>query len=247
MNRDKINEQQRLRRKLNKQQGKAYKVLYKAIKDGVLNKAPCEICGNEKAKARHEDYSKPLEVKWICDNHGKYSTKIIKCKRCQKETSNYKFCSYSCAASYTQTNHRFQGKVNKCKRCLKETKNIFCSKTCAALFNRAKALEYSTKTKCIDVENTSLKDLELFYGKTFSKPALRKLAREKLKTAGGLKECYICGYSKHVQTCHIKAVSNFDKSYTINQINSMSNLVSLCPNCHWELDNGLICIIKKDE
>ncbi len=39
-----------------------------AIKTGVLIKQPCERCGN-KAQAHHEDYSKPLLVKWLCPKH----------------------------------------------------------------------------------------------------------------------------------------------------------------------------------
>lgn len=37
-----------------------------AIRDGSLNAAPCEICGEIKTEAHHEDYAKPLEVRWLC-------------------------------------------------------------------------------------------------------------------------------------------------------------------------------------
>lgn len=29
-------------------------------------KQPCELCGNEKAHAHHEDYSDRLNVRWLC-------------------------------------------------------------------------------------------------------------------------------------------------------------------------------------
>lgn len=54
--------------------------------------------------------------------------------------------------------------------------------------------------------------------------------------------CEICGYSNHVEVAHIKAVSDFDDSTTISEINSLSNLIGLCPNHHWELDNGYLKI-----
>lgn len=40
-----------------------------AIRDGRLSKSPCEICRNPIAHAHHDDYSKPLEVRWLCTTH----------------------------------------------------------------------------------------------------------------------------------------------------------------------------------
>jgi hypothetical protein len=39
------------------------------IKRGKIIKQPCCICGNPKAEAHHEDYSKPLDVIWYCREH----------------------------------------------------------------------------------------------------------------------------------------------------------------------------------
>lgn len=36
-----------------------------AIESGKLVRQPC-ACGNEQSQAHHEDYSKPLEVVWLC-------------------------------------------------------------------------------------------------------------------------------------------------------------------------------------
>jgi hypothetical protein len=40
-----------------------------ALRDGRLTRQPCEVCGNEKSEAHHDDYSKPLDVKWLCKRH----------------------------------------------------------------------------------------------------------------------------------------------------------------------------------
>lgn len=34
----------------------------------VLERQPCEVCG-KKAEAHHDDYSKPLDVRWLCKRH----------------------------------------------------------------------------------------------------------------------------------------------------------------------------------
>lgn len=54
--------------------------------------------------------------------------------------------------------------------------------------------------------------------------------------------CEICGYNKHVEVAHKKSVSSFDDSSTILQINDIANLIGLCPNHHWEFDNGILNI-----
>lgn len=39
------------------------------IRDGRIQRQPCEICGDAKAQAHHEDYSRPLDVRWLCFKH----------------------------------------------------------------------------------------------------------------------------------------------------------------------------------
>ena len=40
-----------------------------AIRDGRLIRKPCEVCGSLKSEAHHEDYSRPLDVIWLCRKH----------------------------------------------------------------------------------------------------------------------------------------------------------------------------------
>lgn len=40
-----------------------------AIRGGRMTRQPCEVCGKEQAHAHHDDYSKPLDVRWLCTTH----------------------------------------------------------------------------------------------------------------------------------------------------------------------------------
>jgi len=46
-----------------------YLLVRKAIQTGKLLKQPCEVCGKQNAFAHHDDYEKPLQVKWLCNYH----------------------------------------------------------------------------------------------------------------------------------------------------------------------------------
>ena len=47
----------------------AHHAVSNAIRDGRLIKQPCEVCNEQKAQAHHDDYSKPLDVRWLCTKH----------------------------------------------------------------------------------------------------------------------------------------------------------------------------------
>lgn len=53
--------------------------VYLAIKEGKIVRQPCEKCG-EKSEAHHPDYSKPLEVKWLCIIHHTEEHRCLKQK-----------------------------------------------------------------------------------------------------------------------------------------------------------------------
>jgi hypothetical protein len=46
----------------------AHSKVYRAMKNGVLVRQPCFICG-DKSEAHHPDYSRPLDVVWLCPPH----------------------------------------------------------------------------------------------------------------------------------------------------------------------------------
>lgn len=50
----------------NPEKYKAHMKVFNAIQKGVLMREPCSVCGEGKAHAHHEDYTKPLDVIWLC-------------------------------------------------------------------------------------------------------------------------------------------------------------------------------------
>lgn len=47
-----------------------------ALAKGELVKRPCEKCGDVVSQAHHSDYSKPLDVVWLCVKHHKEADKM---------------------------------------------------------------------------------------------------------------------------------------------------------------------------
>jgi hypothetical protein len=47
----------------------AHIVVQKALRKGLLTRQPCGLCGSENAHAHHPDYSKPMEIEWLCHVH----------------------------------------------------------------------------------------------------------------------------------------------------------------------------------
>jgi len=48
---------------------KAHQVVNYAIKSKRLFNQPCEICGKNETHGHHDDYDKPLNVRWLCAEH----------------------------------------------------------------------------------------------------------------------------------------------------------------------------------
>lgn len=75
-NRDLINQKRKLypsykahaiRR--NPLKNKVRNALQAKIRQGKIKRLPCEVCGEIKSQAHHNDYSKPFEVNWLCAEH----------------------------------------------------------------------------------------------------------------------------------------------------------------------------------
>lgn len=47
----------------------AHSAVASAVKYQKLLAEPCEVCGSLKTVAHHDDYNKPLIVRWLCQPH----------------------------------------------------------------------------------------------------------------------------------------------------------------------------------
>lgn len=52
-----------------KKQQRAYRLVFEALNQGRLQQGKCEICGTDQTEAHHDDYDKPLVVRWLCRQH----------------------------------------------------------------------------------------------------------------------------------------------------------------------------------
>lgn len=51
------------------EQNRAARAVNYAISTGKLTRQPCEICGERQVHAHHDDYSQPLNIRWLCHSH----------------------------------------------------------------------------------------------------------------------------------------------------------------------------------
>ncbi len=59
------------------QKTRARWMLAHAVKRGKLIRGSCQTCGKPNGQAHHDDYSKPLDVKWFCPlHHREYEDKM---------------------------------------------------------------------------------------------------------------------------------------------------------------------------
>ncbi len=142
----------------------------------------------------------------------------------------------------------------KCLRCgnnLKKQQTKYCSKTCR-LKPPAFCKNCGHKVKRINGQDRAFCELckqdwagrgdkvlrDVIYDihhKSSAFSLVRSRARAIVKDEPQV--CEKCGYDKHVEVCHIKAISTYEMNTLLSVINDRKNLVLLCPNCHWEFDN----------
>lgn len=69
---------------------------------------------------------------------------------------------------------------------------------------------------------------------------IRKHARYQLELQSIPEACVVCSYDTYVECCHLKPICEFPDTALLSDVNSVGNLVFLCPNHHKEFDTGTL-------
>lgn len=56
----------------------AHQCLRSALKRGLVLQSKCEVCGDADTEAHHDDYDKPMVVRWFCRLHHKAEHRRLK-------------------------------------------------------------------------------------------------------------------------------------------------------------------------
>ncbi len=153
------------------------------------------------------------------------------CKNCEKSTENPKFCTKSCAAIYNNK------KFPKRKR-----KQHYC-RHCNVKVPSRRTTCNDCNPSYVDWSMRTVRDCLMLNNKHTNKyRRIRDNSRYNYDNSSRPRYCEICKYDKYYEVCHIKPIHLFGLDAPISVINALGNLIALCPNCHWELDNGLVTI-----
>ena len=153
------------------------------------------------------------------------------CLNCSQHTENPKFCSRSCSTSYSNRMSPKRTLTRKCRLCEAVVRN-YRSALCETHYVEAKETKYLTTTVGEYRDRLSVKGKH----KSWANSHIRNFARSWNKSLRK-QPCRKCGYTLHVELAHIRPVSDFPDEALLTEINAESNMIPLCPNCHWEFDN----------
>lgn len=167
-------------------------------------------------------------MKVICHNCG---VEFNKQPGQVKKSPNH-FCSKSCAA---KRNNQITPKRQPSGRCVSCNRIILASqKYCSR--------ECRLKTTSVQ-HTTTIGDYRKQHSKRNFHVNIRKQSRYEYMRSDKPKECFYCGYIKHIDVCHIRDISDFPDDTLIKEVNHIDNLIALCPTHHWEFDHN--CLDEK--
>lgn len=240
---------------------------YKNAKTNDVFEFVCKKCGEIFFKTKREISKNKGKIPVFCsqDCQKQYYKDdcyiTVKCENCGKEKEILKgdynksktkkfFCNHSCSAEYNNKIRGYNssnlwirkdenGKnqkrgYNKCPICgkLKNYKSLVCD-DCRKKEQRNGFLERTLR---------SFIGEDMTYS-THKCGTIRKKSREILEESKVEKVCAYCknhDFDDILEVHHIKGIMSFDRDTKMKEINSLPNLIWLCPNHHIMLEKGLI-------
>lgn len=143
---------------------------------------------------------------------------------CSNMTSNPRFCSRSCSAVVTNSEHPRKEREGNCRSC--GVAIYSCHRLCE---------------QCRTMGGRANQTIEDVITRTGHRSSANVRVREHARYVGrmhNMNKCRVCGYTLHVEICHLTPISSYPITTKLSEVNNPRNLVALCPNHHWELDNG---------
>ena len=149
----------------------------------------------------------------------------MKCLNCQVETTNPKFCSRSCSASYNNKIYIKRKPEHFCMVCRTPINNLnkFCSLYC--------------KNKYKETKNKKLTNSERV--SRYRRNAKLKMIEYK----GG--KCEVCGYNKCIAALDFHHIDPLEKDFALGSkisswdivVKELDKCIMVCSNCHREIHN----------
>ena len=175
----------------------------------------------ERSRKLIEEYNKNPKRCITCNEAIPYH------KRCNK------FCGHSCAAHLNNMKYpkRFSETTEKCECGGKKQRKSICCQFC----NWERILEKNldkTLKECTREGPTNTKHCHV-----------RAIAHVVLEKNHIPKKCKVCGFDSVLDVCHIKEISSFEDDTLLREINSLINVVYLCPNHHRMLHKKMISVV----
>ena len=151
------------------------------------------------------------------------------CLHCQIQTPNAKYCSRSCA-------NRVNGSLFPSRKPIARN----CKHCGTALQTRRTTCD-SCNPSFVDWQKVPLQQLRAKALQQYA-AQIRSLARAAYRKSNRPKACTVCGYATHYEVCHIRPINDFQPTDFVANVNTLANLVALCPNHHWEFNHGILSI-----
>ena len=176
-----------------------------------------------KVDASFGSWTKMLE--WLGYKEPPVKSRYKPCEVCNKQFKGMGKC---CSDLCTQKLRVGKPSISLCKLCSSnlDSERSFCNSVCKLNYGMSE----------LTLKNT------ITLGKDASKFGNIRCRARSLAFQHLPKRCEICSYSSHVEVCHIIPLKDTSENTPLSSVNNMNNLVVLCRNHHWELDNGLLSV-----